>query len=78
MAKLIPEWRAGHRMWSVRLGIAAALLYGLQPVLPHWEGVIPEWAYALLASAVAVAGVVARLIPQQPVEQERQRRKPNV
>ncbi len=75
---LIPEWRKAPSMWSVRLGVIAALLCGLQPVLPHWEGVIPEWAYALLASAVAVAGVVARLIPQQPVEQERQRRKTHV
>lgn len=74
---LIPEWRKAHCMWSVRLGVIAALLYGLQPVLPHWEGVIPEWAYAVLASLVAVAGVVARLIPQQPVEQERRRRKPD-
>lgn len=75
---LIPEWRKAPSMWSVRLGVIAALLYGLQPILPHWEGVLPEWAYAALASTVAVAGVVARLIPQQPVEQERQRRKPNV
>lgn len=75
---LIPEWRKAPSMWSVRLGIAAALLYGLQPVLPHWKGVIPEWAYAVLASVVAVAGVVARLIPQQSVEQERRRRKPSV
>ncbi|WP_438455324.1 hypothetical protein [Vreelandella venusta] len=75
---LIPEWRASYRMWSVRLGVIAALLCGLQPVLPHWEGVIPEWAYAVLASAVAVAGVVARLIPQRPVERERERRKTHV
>lgn len=76
--KLILEWRSAPKMWSVRLGVIAALLYGLQPVLPHWEGVIPEWAYASLASLVAIAGVVARLIPQQPVEQERKRRQPNV
>lgn len=76
--KLILEWRKAPRMWSVRLGVIAALLYGLQPVLPHWEGVIPEWAYASLASLVAIAGVVARLIPQQPIEQERKRRQSNV
>ncbi|MFJ5538555.1 DUF7940 domain-containing protein [Vreelandella titanicae] len=76
--KLILEWRSAPKMWSVRLGVVAALLYGLQPVLPHWEGVIPEWAYASLASLVAIAGVVARLIPQQPIEQERKRRQPNV
>ena len=75
---LIPEWRASHRMWSVRLGVIAALLYGLQPILPHWEGVIPEWAYAVLASVVAVAGVIARLIPQQRVTTERERRKTHV
>lgn len=74
---LIPEWRKAHCMWSVRLGVIAALLFGLQPVLPHWQGVLPEWAYASLASVVAIAGVVARLIPQQPVEQERRRRKPD-
>lgn len=75
---LIPEWRKAPAMWSVRLGVIAALLYGLQPILPHWEGVIPEWAYALLASVVAIAGVIARLIPQQPVAQERERRKTHV
>lgn len=75
---LIPEWRKAPSMWSVRLGIAAALLFGLQPVLPHWEGVIPEWAYASLASLVAIAGVVARLIPQQRVTTERERRKTHV
>lgn len=75
---LIPEWRKAPSMWSVRLGVIAALLYGLQPILPHWEGVLPEWAYASLASAVAIAGVIARLIPQQPVTQERKRRSDNV
>ncbi|UTD55943.1 DUF7940 domain-containing protein [Halomonas sp. MS1] len=75
---LIPEWRKAPSMWSVRLSVIAALLYGLQPVLPHWEGVIPEWAYAVLASAVAVAGVVARLMPQQRITTERERRKTHV
>ena len=75
---LIPEWRSLPRMWSVRLSVTAALLYGLQPILPHWEGVLPEWAYAALASLVAIAGVIARLIPQHPVTQERERRKPHV
>lgn len=76
--KLIPEWRASPKMWSVRLSVIAALLYGLQPILPHWQGVLPDWAYAALASLVALAGVVARLIPQQPVTQEREWRKPHV
>lgn len=68
---LIPEWRTAHRMWSVRLGVIAALLYGLQPIIPHWEGVIPDWAYASLASLVAIAGVVARLLPQKVVSDAR-------
>lgn len=71
---LIPEWRTAHKMWSVRLGIIAALLYSLQPVLPRWEGVIPDWAYASLATVVAIAGVVTRLLPQKPVSDERQRK----
>lgn len=75
---LIPEWRALPKMWSVRLSVIAALLFGLQPVMHHWQGVIPDWAYAALASLVALAGVVARLIPQQPVTQERERRKTHV
>lgn len=75
--KLIPEWRKAPRMWSVQLGIIAALLYGLEPILPAWQSVIPEWAYAALASAIAIAGVIARLIPQRPITRERERIRPN-
>ncbi|WP_251976730.1 DUF7940 domain-containing protein [Salinicola avicenniae] len=66
--KLVPEARKAHKLWSVRLGILAALLYSLQPILTHWQSVLPGWAFAALATVVGFAGVVARLIPQKAID----------
>ncbi|WP_322528972.1 hypothetical protein R5R73_04855 [Salinicola sp. LHM] len=66
--KLVPEARKAHKLWSVRLGIIAALIYALQPVLSHWQNLLPEWAFTVLATVVGLAGVVARLIPQKAID----------
>lgn len=66
--KLVPEAPKAHKLWSVRLGILAALLYSLQPVLAHYQNLLPEWAFTALATVVGFAGVGARLIPQKAID----------
>lgn len=57
-------------MWSVRLAAAAAVIAALEPVLPQWEGLLPEWAHTALVTLVALAAVVARVIPQAGLHDE--------
>ena len=63
--KLIPESSRPHKLWSVRLWTAAVTLAALEPMLPDWEGVLPEWAHGALVVIVGIAGLVARFV-QQP------------
>ncbi|MGM8931403.1 DUF7940 domain-containing protein [Salinicola halophyticus] len=67
--KLLPEARKAHKLWSVRLAILSTLIFALHDVLPHWEGLLPEWAYTVLASVVGIAGAIARLVPQKAIDE---------
>lgn len=68
--KLTNNSRHWHRMWSVRLWTLAVILAGLEPALPNWEGVLPEWAHAALVSIVGMAGIIARFVPQRDVDHD--------
>lgn len=68
--KLIPEARKAHRMWSVRLGVAALFVSLLEPALAPLEGVLPEWAHSVALSVIIAAGIVARFLPQPRLHDE--------
>lgn len=53
-----------HRLWSVRLGVAAAVFAALEATLPLWEAAVPHGVFATLA-ALSGAGVgVVRVLKQ--------------
>jgi len=65
--------RVWYRLWSVRFALAAALvsvLSALESVLPLWHSVLGEVPYAALATGLAAASAIARVV-HQPAAQER-------
>lgn len=64
-----PSWRTVLRKaWSVRLIALAALLTGLEILLPLQPWVpIPAGAFAFLSFIVTIAAFVARLVVQKDV-----------
>lgn len=62
--KLTDDARNWHRLWSVRLGILAAVFGALEASLPLWEVALPQGVFAVLA-AISGAGVgITRVIKQ--------------
>jgi hypothetical protein len=63
---LIPNWRAViRRAWSIRLVLLAAVLSGLEVVLPLLDlDVLPPGLLAGLTFAVTAGAFVARLVAQ--------------
>jgi len=65
--------RVWHRLWSVRFALAAALasvLSALESVLPLWHPVLGQVPYAAIATLLAAASAIARVV-HQPAAQER-------
>ena len=62
--KLIPEAKQAARLWSIRLSALSAALAAAEASLPLWSGAIPDGAFAVLSSLVAMAAAVARVIKQ--------------
>jgi len=65
--QLIPESSQAFKMWSIRLAITSAALGAAEASLPLWQGIIPDGVFSGLASAVAVAAAVARVIRQRNI-----------
>lgn len=63
---MIENWKQAWRMWSVRLSALAAIVAGLEALLPALEGQVPSWAYACLSIAI----IVARLSKQKRLTDE--------
>lgn len=66
--KLVPEAKKAHRLWSIRLAALSAALAALEASLPLWNGMVPDNVFAGLASAVAVASAVARVVRQETLD----------
>ena len=65
MMKLLPDWKhILRRAWSVRLMALAALLTGIEAVLPFFGHVLPLRWFAPLLFVVVVSAMVARLASQ--------------
>jgi len=59
--------RVWHRLWSVRLALASALvslLPALESVLPLWRAALGPVPYAVIATVLAVAAALARVVHQ--------------
>ncbi len=71
--KLVSDWRRVLRYaWSIRLLLAAALLSGLEVVLPYLGDVfpIPTGAFAAITFIVTVLALVMRIISQKAFRDE--------
>ncbi|AQU83235.1 MULTISPECIES: DUF7940 domain-containing protein [unclassified Halomonas] len=62
--RLIDDAHNWHRLWSVRLSLAATVFGTLEAVLPLWEVALPQGMFALLAAGAATGASVARAIKQ--------------
>ncbi len=66
--KLDPQWQTiARRAWSFRLIALAAVLTGLEVLLPLWSDRIERGTFALLSLVVVVAALVARIVAQKDV-----------
>jgi hypothetical protein len=63
--KLIEDWRTVlRRAWSIRLVLLAALLGGIEVVLPLFSDAAPRHVFALLSIVVSLGAAVARVMAQ--------------
>jgi hypothetical protein len=63
--RLVYDWRrVVRRAWSVRLGALAALLSGVEVVLPLFADAFPRNLFAGLSFLAVVGAMVARFVAQ--------------
>ena len=63
--RLIEDWRhVLKHAWSIRFIVLAALLSGVEIVLPMFGDVLPRRFFAVLMFSVTVAASIARLTAQ--------------
>ena len=56
-----------HKLWSVRFGVAAGLLSGIEVILPNLpmiQDLIPRGTFGLLSFVLTIAAVIARAVAQ--------------
>lgn len=64
--RLNAEWkRILKRAWSIRLGILAAILSGVEIILPLFVDSFPRNVFAVLSFFTVVGAVIARLVAQK-------------
>lgn len=67
--RLIDDWHLIlKKAWSVRLIACAALLSGVEVVLPFFEMNIPQGVFAALSAFVTSAALVARVVAQKDIK----------
>ena len=65
LARIIPNWRAVlGKAWSVRLMLTAALLTGIEAILPFFTPHEPSLWFAVATFATVCAALVARFVAQ--------------
>lgn len=70
--RLIEDWRhVLKHAWSIRFIVLAALLSGVEIVLPMFNDALPRGVFAVLTLLVTVAAAVARLVPQPKMRGEK-------
>ena len=69
--QVIKDWRwVLRKAWSVRLMFLAAILSGLEWLLPMLGDFIPKGWFGFLGFIVTVAACAARFLAQRSVEDE--------
>lgn len=64
--KLIDNWRdVLRKAWSLRLMFLAAILSGVEVVLPFFSEAIPRGLFAVLSFLTVAGAFVARLVAQK-------------
>jgi hypothetical protein len=64
--KLLTNWKdVISKAWSMRLMIIAAILSGVEVVLPFLSESIPRGTFAVLSGVTVAAAFVARLVAQK-------------
>ena len=64
--KLIDNWRdVIRKAWSLRLMVLAALLSGVEFVLPLFSEALPRGLFAVLSFLSVAGAFVARLVAQK-------------
>ena len=67
--RLIPDWHVVLRKaWSVRLLALAAVLSGVEVLLPVYETSIPTGVFAMLSGLITSAALVARVVAQKDIK----------
>lgn len=67
--KLAADWKLiVKKAWSLRLTIVAAILSGLEILLPLYEEDFPRGVFAALAFVVTVGAAIARVVAQKDFE----------
>ena len=64
--KLVDHWRdVLKKAWSMRLMVLAAILSGVEVVLPFFSEAIPRGIFAVLSFFAVAGAFVARLVAQK-------------
>lgn len=68
---LLPDWKQIIRKaWSIRLMLAAAVLTGLEAILPLFAEHFPRGLFAGLSASVIGGALVARIVAQRNMGDE--------
>ena len=66
--ELIENWKEVlQKAWSVRLIIVAAILSGIEAVLPMFEASFPQGVFAAASGVVTACALLARVLAQKDV-----------
>ena len=71
----IREWflpanqlKIAHRLWTVRIALAGAILDGLYIAVPAFQYYVPPWGFATICIGVSLSLFVARLTNQTGID----------
>ena len=68
---LLPDWQdILKRAWSVRLIVLAAVLSGVEAVLPMFTDAFPRGTFAAVSGFVTAAALLARVLAQPSKDDE--------
>lgn len=63
--RMASDWRVIlRRAWSVRLMALAAVLSGIEIIMPLYADAFPRHTFALLSFIVVIAAMIARFVSQ--------------
>jgi hypothetical protein len=69
--KFIADWKSkAMKLWSIRLGLVAALLSGVEVILPLFADAAPRGAFAVASFVTTVAAMIARLVSQPALHKD--------